>query len=341
MTCYDYSQGRLTNIGYQFAAQPILPDNSVVIQRTPFTVWETNEWPLFFKACENAAQELRQQEFIFIDASWDPVSLNNDDLIVNLNRVREIFSKSKVCMLSARAQHYYDNIPGIVYLPLFLMVNYHDLVERPRAGRIGCLNRRNAFHRVWLMHHLLEQKLIDKQRDVYSVAFTSVHSDTYYDHPCWDWFNQAQRQWPARIETHPDNFPNDYTINHPAWHTGIAIITETECGDNTLICEKTAKGFLSKSCFSVYMSEAGYRVLEELGFRPRFFAEHAEYNNIEPILKICRDITTESQALEYRHQFIEQISHNFDWFAYKQGPFQSRPWWPRYRPKLQQALQTL
>jgi hypothetical protein len=49
-------------------------------------------------------------------------------------------------------------------------------------------------------------------------------------------------KWPASIATHPDDFLNDYSINHPAWHTGIAIITETEPDEHTIVCEKTGKG---------------------------------------------------------------------------------------------------
>lgn len=209
---------------------------------------------------------------------------------------------------------------------------------------MGCLNRRNAAHRVWLMHHLLEQGLIDYAKDIFSVRFTCQFTDSYYDVDplvgC-DWFNQAQMQWPRAMATHPDNFPSDYSIRHPAWHTGIAIITETEPGLHTIICEKTAKGILSKSCFTVYMADVGYRVLEDLGFLPRFFAKHAENFDIEPILSICRDIATESQAMEYREQCLAQIEHNFDWFAFDQGPLQSRPWFVRFQPKLQQALDNL
>jgi hypothetical protein len=194
------------------------------------------------------------------------------------------------------------------------------------------------------MNTLLEQNLIDATRDIYSVSFTCLHTGTYFDvddHMNTVGINRAQQRWPKQIATHPDDFPSDYSINHPAWHTGISIITETEPGEHTIICEKTGKGILSKSCFSIYMSETGYRVLEDLGFEPRFFDNHAEESNIQPLIDICKNITTESQALEYRQQHIEQINHNFDWFAYEAGELAHRPWFARYQPKLQQVLDSL
>jgi hypothetical protein len=190
------------------------------------------------------------------------------------------------------------------------------------------------------MHHLLHQGLLDPAQDSYSVAFANLYTNTYCDLGI-NWFNHAQRQWPPQIQTHPDQFPNDYGISHPAWHTGIVIITETEAGQNTLICEKTAKGILSKSCFSVYMHEVGYKVLEDLGFAPRFFARHAQEFDIEPIVEICKNFATAQDAIDYSQQHQQQIDHNWAWFAHQSGTIQSRPWFARWQPKLNQALQSL
>ena len=119
------------------------------------------------------------------------------------------------------------------------------------------------------------------------------------------------------------------------------IITETESGDKTIICEKTAKGILSRSCFSVYMADVGYRVLEDLGFQPRFFSSHAEYNNIEPLLDIFRSFETQSQAMDYREQHIQQIDHNFEWFGINHDDLTRKPWYSRYEPKLRDSLNNL
>lgn len=342
MQSFDFVDEQLRPAVHSFVGQSVLPNDSILLQRTPFT-YRSTSWDVFWIACQALQQQIKPQ-WVFIDACWDPFSGSAEFIVEQRLRLNKIWPNSKVCILSSRAQHYYDNILGCVYFPLFLMINYPDLVERPRLGRIGCLNRRNAVHRVWLMYHLLRDKLIDSQRDVYSVRFTNIYTNNYYNVNGTlgiTWFNQVQEQWPKEIQTHPDGFPNDYSIEHPAWHTGITIITETEPGADTLICEKTAKGILSKSCFTIYMDESGYRVLEDLGFQPRFFPEHAEEFNIEPIIKICRDISTQSQAMEYRNMHMDKIQHNFNWFAYGQKSFQERPWWQNYRLKLQQALDSL
>lgn len=325
----------------EWCAQSVLPSDSILLQRTPFNY---GSWQDFFTACVDLKNQIATTEWVFVHAAWDPVKLSNQDLQLRRQELQAIFLQSKICILSAQAQHFYDNIPGCVYFPFFLAVNYHTLEFRPRSGRIGCLNRRNASHRILLMHNLLEQNLIDSTRDVYSVSFTCLHTGTFNDvddHMQTKGINQAQHKWPTQIATHPDNFLNDYSINHAAWHTGIAIITETEPNEYTIVCEKTGKGILSKSCFSVYMGEVGYRVLEDLGFEPRFFSEHAEGSNIQPLLDICKNITTESQALEYRQLHMDKINHNFDWFAYESGELDSRPWWARYKPKLSQTLDSL
>jgi len=344
MPCYDYDQGQFSPCGWVYPGETVLPSDNIILQRTPFTWQQNNNWSTFYTACQQLARSITVPAYVFIDASWDPFVMSNTEILQRLAELDSIFVDSKVCILSARAQHYFDHLPGCVYMPLFAMHNYKDLEHRPKSGRIGCLNRRNAAHRVWLMHHLLDKKLIDPQRDVYSVAFTSLWSDTYFDvdHLLQiNWFNQAQRQWPTQIQTHPDNFPNDYGISHPAWHTGIVIITETEVDANTLICEKTAKGILSKSCFSVYMHDVGYRVLEDLGFEPRFFANHAQEFDIQPIIDICHKFDTADSAIDYSREHQHQIDHNFDWLAYGQGPVHARPWFGRWKPKLEQALQSL
>lgn len=343
MQSFNLNDGRFELSISAYTAESILPSNSIILHRTPFT-YQNTYWDKFFEACVDLKQNLSHVDWVFVDACWDPFRLSNEEIQQRRQQLNDIFVGSKICVLSACARHFYEELPGCVYFPLFLMINYPELKFIPKAGRIGCLNRRNAPHRVWLMHHLLDQKLIDPNIDIYSVSFTDIYTDRYWnvDYTIGTkWFNHAQKQWPKQIATHPDNFPSDYSINHPAWHTGIVIITETEAGADTIICEKTAKGILSKSCFSVYMSETGYRVLEDLGFEPRFFDSHAEDYNIEPILNICRTITTESQAMEYRHIHMDKINHNFDWFALNQGRFEERPWWPKFAPKLKQALDSL
>jgi hypothetical protein len=327
--------------GYAWPASPALPENSIALARTPFTLHDIN-WDDFFLRCKKLKQQVSSPSYVFVNATWDPMQINNQELSQRRLELQEIFSESKVIVLTAQASHYYDDLPGVMYFPFFTLADYGTLQFKPRQGRFGCLNRRAALHRIRLMYQVLEQKLLDPSKDVYSINFANLSGSSYnlggsdLTH-----LMPILEQWPGQIATHPDKFPNDYSIDHPAWHTGIAIITETAPGDNTIISEKTGKGIASQSCFSIYMADVGYRVLEDLGFEPRFFTSHAEYDNIEPLLKIIKEIETPSQALDYRWQHIKQIEHNFSWFNLDQPNFLKRPWYARYEPKLKSVLESL
>lgn len=323
-------------------ARDLLPEHSLMVQNTPF-YYGTRSWNDFFSACQKLRAAYPTVPYVFIDASWDPVTLSNDEIIKNLEKIKKIFAPSKVIMLSARAQHWFDNIPNVLYFPLFAMLTVGNAQPMPRQGRMGCLNRRNALHRIRLMYELLSRNLVDAERDIFSISFTNLWTKTPYNfsHSNYEYLQHTLLSWPDSIATHPDDFVNDYNINHPAWHTGIAIVTETESDDNTILSEKTAKALVSKSCFSIYMADVGYRVLEELGFEPRFFSEHAEYDNIDPLISLCQRIETESQAMEYRQNYIDQIEHNYAWFGNDQTIVPHRPWYSRYAPKLRQALDNL
>jgi hypothetical protein len=63
------------------------------------------------------------------------------------------------------------------------------------------------------------------------------------------------------------------------------------------------------------MGESGYQLLEEFGFAPRFFEQHAEGTNIEPIMQVCSTLDTEAVAADYRNQFLQQIDHNARWYG--------------------------
>ena len=147
---------------------------------------------------------------------------------------------------------------------------------------------------------------------------------------------------PSKIATHPDDFYNDWTTHHPAWHTAIAIITETDVGDATMVTEKTMKGIMSKSCWSSYMADSGYQLLEAFGFEPRLFADHASYTDIDPILNICRTFDTESAAMDYYHSKLNVIEHNFEWYGGLGGSTHKiGPWADIFLPKFQARLQSL
>ena len=321
----------------------LLPDNSIVLTGTPYTRIDRDSWADFYKNLQILRDQSVNDTYVIVDASCDPVLISTQDCLNNLALIKDFFPGAKVAIISSCCQHWFDAIPGLIYYPSFFAVVYNHPTPHARSKRIGCLNRQSSPHRLWLMHSLLSEKLIDSDRDIYSVGFTSPYDFTAYgsisafvkgrvD------LDKEIKKYPPQIATHPDNFPNDYTIEHPAWHTAIAVVTETHPGDATIISEKTAKAIISKSCFSIYMSEAGYRVLEELGFEPRFFANHASETNIEPIKQICRQFDTESVAMDYRQSCIDKINHNFEWFS--KGPVLG-PWYHQYKPKFQQALECL
>jgi hypothetical protein len=324
----------------------MLPDNSIVLTGTPYTRIDRDSWADFYKNLQILRDQYINDTYVFIDASWDPLLISTQDCIDNLSLIKEFFPGAKVAVISSRCQHWFDAIPGLIYYPAFGAIVYNWPTHHARSKRIGCLNRASSPHRLWLMHSLLSEKLIDPDRDIYSMSFASPYNLTAYgnmgsfieDKRNLINLNNEIKKYPPQVATHPDNFPNDYTIEHPAWHTAIAVVTETHPGDATIISEKTAKAIISKSCFSIYMSEAGYRVLEELGFEPRFFADHASETNIEPIKEICRQFDTESAAMDYRQSQIHKINHNFEWFS--KGPVIG-PWYNKYQPKLQRELACL
>lgn len=331
----------------EFAGTPdayrMLPDNSIVLWNTPYTTIDRSSWTNYYKNLQTLKNQSITDRYVFIDASCDPLLVSNQDMLDHLAATREFFPNAKVAVLTSRCQDWFDDIPGLIYYPFFFSIAYNSYEPRPRAGRIGCLNRQHSPHRVWLMHSLLSENLIDPSRDVYSVGFASPYDPTFYCKVSSFIENRrdldlAIQKYPPQISTHPDNFSNDYTINHPAWHTGIAVVTETHPGDKTLITEKTAKAIISQSCFSIYMAEAGYRVLEELGFEPRFFPDHASNTNIEPIIQLCKTIDTESAAMDYRQQHMAKINHNAEWF--NQGAVFG-PWYDQYKSKFQRDLDRL
>lgn len=321
----------------------LLPEDSIVLTGTPYTRIDRNSWVEFYTSLHVLRDQSVKDNYVFVDASWDPILISTQECIDNLSIIKGFFPAAKVAVLTSRCQHWFDAIPGLIYYPAFGAIVYDWPTHHVRSKRIGCLNRASSPHRLWLMHSLLSEKLIDPDRDIYSMSFASPYNLTAYGNI--GSFIEGQvdlddeiKKYPPQVATHPDNFPNDYTIEHPAWHTAIAVVTETHPGEKTLISEKTAKAIISKSCFSIYMSEAGYRVLEELGFEPRFFADHASETNIEPIKQICRQFDTESAAMDYRQSHMDKINHNFEWFS--KGQILG-PWYDLYNSKFQRDLDRL
>jgi hypothetical protein len=274
-------------------------------------------------------------DYVFIDDSYDPITLSDLRIQETVELVTQHFTNSHVIFLSSKCSHYHSNEKHILWYPFFLLTKYPTVIQ-PRQHRIGCLNRRNALHRIWLMHNLLSQNLIDHDRDIFSIAFANVY-DHRLDNRIDAWlglgntnYNTLIAQYPDSIATIPDNFPNDHGILHPAWHTAITIVTETECDELGIITEKTAKALAAKCCWIAYTGSDCIRVLTNLGFETQLFDQHATGRNIDPIVQVCRDLDTESAAMDYYHSKLPQIEHNKQHLDHG--------WLTQYAPKLKQAL---
>jgi hypothetical protein len=332
------------NVGLVFS---ILPRGSAIIH-TGLPHYEFVD----FDSWEHQVKQLPLGYRFFIDHSYDPVKISNSDILCLLDLIKTHHPGSDPVFLSSKCDHYFAEIPGVVYFPYFFFSNFKNLPVQPRSKRIGCLNRNNTPHRPWLMHNLLSRGLLDQGRDIYSVSFASPYDlASYTDVDGWlqhTQVNHLLRQYPPQIATNPDGFPNDVsTVDHPAWHTAVTVVTETEPGDCTMISEKTSKAIVANCCWTAYMSESGYQLLEAFGFAPRFFEQHAEGTNIDPIIDICSTLDTEAVAVDYRNQFLHQIDHNAKWYGNsaelveQHKILQSQmasPWYSRWFPKFQQSI---
>lgn len=307
----------------------VLPEHSVVLMHM------TTSGRIDYDAWTRQLDHIPRGRRVFVDNSYDPVVMKDEDILDLLDFIASVLPGSEPVFLSSRCQHYIDPVPGIVYFPFCFLRNYAAPLDQPRQRRMGCLNRQNTPFRPWLMHNLLSQGLLDSDRDVYSVCFTSPYDDvSYADVASWlgqgPEINNIIRGYPPRMSTHDDGWPNEVrSALHPAWYTGVTIVTETEPGDLTLVSEKTLKAIVANCCWTSYMSETGYALLEEFGFQPRFFPEHAQDRDIQPILDICTVIDTEARAMEYRMEHIAQIQHNADWFDLGSGPWLDA-WLPKF-----------
>lgn len=295
----------------------ILPDDSTVLLNA-----KINNIPTVDTAC------------IFIDGSYDPVLMSDIEIQELIAQTKKLNPQSQVVFLSSRCSDFDNNNLNVIWYPVFMLRSYGQAPTNNRSKRIGCLNRRNAPHRIWLMHNLLKQQLIDHERDIFSVSFVNVYDGKRSRLN--DWISISQQdalliaEYPDSIATVPDNFINDHSIEHPAWNTAIAVVSETEVGPLAMITEKTVKAIESQSCWILHTGQSQLNVMKLLGFEIDLFEQHATGHNIEPVVKVCQELATEDQALEYRDSKQYLIDHNAFWL--KHG------WLPVYLKKLNQVL---
>lgn len=271
---------------------------------------------------------------MFVEAASDPWELTDAEINTILQPFRQKFIGSRCIFLSASCKHFYSTDPNIIWYPKHLVIHYDVPVSQPRHKRIGCLNRRNSAHRVWLMYNLLEQGLIDHDRDIFSVCFRNIEDNTMVDMNTWAPGTAIDLSWyPDQISTIPDNILefNPNITEHPAWRTAITVVTETKVNEYSQITEKTIKAMLSDCCWISYSAQSNLDVLQDLGFDISTFDRHATGFDIEPILDVCRTLDTESVAMDYYHSKQSVIEHNKQWFI-------SNQWLDRYRSKLNSIL---
>jgi hypothetical protein len=297
-----------------------------------FSILPTDSTVLLNANIENI-NNVPAAKYIFIDGSYDPVLGTDDDILELISAVQQQHPQSRVVFLSSKCSHYYTESVDILWYPVFMLRKYNR-VTGPRSRRVSCLNRRNAPHRVWLMHNLISQGLIDHRRDVFSVAFRNIYDGQICDLSIWNpelaQHNRIIAQYPDRIATFDDGFVNDHTIDHPAWRTAISIVTETEVGALSFITEKTVKAIESESCWIVHTGQFQLNVMIDLGFELGMFEKHATKFDIDPILTVCRTLDTESAALDYYNSRLPLIQHNREWLE--------SGWRQRYMKKLHAVL---
>ena len=322
MKVFELNHDAVRDHSYALQHYSILPTDSAVLVNFPENQTKLNQ--------------ITDTNFryVFVDCSYDPIWLSDDSIQELMLLIQQHFTKSKCIFLSSRCQDYYTTYNNVLWYPYFLLRTYVDESLPIRSKRIGCLNRRNAAHRVWLMHNLISQGLIDHERDIFSILFNNL----YDNQPCKisNWINVtledriAIQSYPDSIATVPDGFGNDHTTAHPAWSTAVTVVSETEVGGNALITEKTAKALVANCCWILHTGQAQLEVMQDLGFDLSLFEQHAIGQDITPILDVCQQLDTESAALDYYYSQQSKIVHNREWYT--------NGWLNRYLEKFHQII---
>ena len=118
-------------------AYRILPDNSIVLMGTPYTIVDRCPWESYYKNLKILTDQSINDTFVFIDATWDPLLISTSECIDHLEATKEFFPGAKVAVLSSCCQHWFDNIPGVIYSPAFGAIVYDWPTFQTRSKRIG------------------------------------------------------------------------------------------------------------------------------------------------------------------------------------------------------------
>jgi hypothetical protein len=143
------------------------------------------------------------------------------------------------------------------------------------------------------MNTLLQRNLINTELDVLSIRY------------------QANSE---SLATHPDDWPNDHGIAHPAYQAHLNIVTETVPWERGIITEKTTKMFESETAGIMYNSPASLEVLRELGFEIDY-VDHASLNDITPIVDLLTQLQDPQDCVSWYWQHIKHHQHNRQQFV--------------------------
>lgn len=251
---------------------------------------------------------------LYLDFSHDPLWLDDAALVWLVQEIEHTNKWSAVYALSGKFTHFFQAPPGVVWYPYWFLCPYVPHRNKHRVGRVSCLNRRAAPHRIALMFDLLDHGLVDHDRDVIGINLEPMYGEPQ-NTACmfFDRFIDLTAR-PRSTATIPDNFPNDHTVDHPAWSTALHIVTETECGPHALITEKTIKPLISNSCWMMYSGAEHTAVLEALGFA-RCFDQQATGADYQCIMDMCRDLYNFDTAMDYHRSRRDSIAHNLHHFV--------------------------
>ena len=246
---------------------------------------------------------------IFIMGATDPFCVDQDQ-ISDITRIVSQRTNKKIVWLSGDCRQYKKSIPDSVYFPFWLAIRENfELPPQQRPFRFSCLNRRPAKHRDHVMNTLQQKNLIDLELDVLSIRYQSNS---------------------ASFATHPDDWPNDHSIAHPAYQAHLNIVTETVPWERGIITEKTTKMFESETAGIMYNSPASLEVLRELGFEIDY-VDHACLNDITPIVDLLTQLQDPKDCESWYWQHVRHHQHN-------RRQFVSSAWADLFDPWFKQQL---
>lgn len=233
------------------------------------------------------------ESVIFIMGATDPFCLESDQ-ISDITRIIAQKTNKKIIWLSGDCREYQQSIPHSVYFPFWLAIRENfEAPPQQRSFRFSCLNRRPARHRDHVMNTLQKKNLISLKLDVLSIRYQSNLTS---------------------LATHPDDWPNDHSIAHPAYQAHLNIVTETVPWERGIITEKTTKMFESETAGIMYNSPASLEVLKELGFEIDY-VDHASLNDITPIVDLLTQLQDPQDCVSWYWQHIKHHRHNRQQFV--------------------------